>query len=606
MMRPTMRVGSQSLLGSEAPAFCAVMARQVGNIADPALSQLVQRLADRLSPLQPALSASGFALLTLPSTPVMLSNDNSVALIGEVFPRNSVMPHSIVASLSGDDPLHAAEAITRNLWGRYAMICVGRNGQSCAWLRDPSGSQRLYAWHLGPHTLVADAITLPLMQSLKQRPRIDWHRLSQLIAQTEMASAFSALERIEIVTPGRLEVCENDRVTSHVIWTPASFGHAAKRADFGEFRETASLCAGHWLGDHRRVTVELSGGLDSSLVAGLLANSANRPSIQGLNIIPHSPGGDEAIYARSVSEMWGFGLIETAVHPSELDYLGLLDGALTVEPPVYGLDVVADRLSFDLADAFGATRIFSGQGGDAVFFRPQTPLIAADYLAALGPRPAFGRLVQSCAKATNSSVWAVTRQAVWPDPALDRRPLPVGLGGPVAQMAWQDAVLVHPWADDACNLPAGKRMQVAMLTNCQLFHRSTRTALHGRLVHPLLSQPLVELCLGTALWELVPDRRDRGFVRDCFSQILPEPVRNRRGKGEASGFYNRVIATHLPSLRPFLLDGLLASKGLISPDALAGLLDVQHLLWRDDHPIIGSLVALEVWARQWSDASAID
>lgn len=601
MIRPTMLGGSQSLRDSEAPAFCAVIARQVDSFTAPAVGSLVRQLKDQLPPLQPLLEADGFALLIRPSAPVMLSADGSVAVIGEVFPHDPVPPSSILSPLSGNDPVRAAEAVSRDLWGRYAMICANLDGGTCAWLRDPSGSQRLYAWHLGTHTLLTDAITLPLIECLKRnRPKIDWHRLSQLIAQTEMASAFSALEHIEIVTPGRLEVCAKDRLTGHVIWTPARFAQAPDPADPDQFRQTASQCVGHWLGDHERVTVELSGGLDSSLVAGLLANAANRPCIQGLNIIPQSPGGDESIYARSVSEKWDFGLIETAVDPSELDYLRLLGGAPTVEPPVYGLDVLADGLSANLADAFCATRIFSGQGGDAVFFQPHTPLIASDYLAAHGPTPTFGRLAQSCAKATNSSLWAVIRQAIRPDPTLARRPLPSGLGGPVSRLAWQDNSLVHPWVDDAANLPAGKRMQVAMLANCQLFHRATRTSLKGRLVHPLLSQPLVELCLRTPLWELVPDRRERGFVRDSFRRALPGPVHSRRGKGEASGFYNRAITTHLSTLRPFLIDGVLASKGLVSPDALAGLLDVQHLLWRDDHPTIGSLVALEIWARQWS------
>jgi len=592
--------GSQSLHGSEAPAFCAVIARQAGNCATPGVRRLAQELTDQLAPLQSALENPGFALLTLPSTPVILSDDRSLAVVGEVFARGAFPPCSIVAPLSGSDPWRAASTVSGSLWGRYAMICSSLDGETCAWLRDPSGSQRLYAWNLGAHFVLTDAITLPLIECLDLRPRIDWHRLSQLIAQTEMASAFSALQDVEIVTPGRLEVCAHHQVTRHVVWTPANFAQSPTPADPGEFRQTASQCIDHWLSDHRRVTVELSGGLDSSLVAGLLANAANRPSIQGLNIIPQSPGGDESIYARSVSEKWGFGLIETAVCPSELDYLGLLDGTLTVEPPVYGLDVLADALSCDLADAFGATRIFSGQGGDAVFFQPHTPLVASDYLAAHGPTPTFGRLIRSCAKAGNRSVWTVVRKAAWPDPTLDRRPLPLGLGGPLAQMAWEDEGLTHPWAEEAADLPAGKRMQVAMLANCQLFHRATRTSRRGRLVHPLLSQPLVELCLRTALWELVPDRRERGFMRDCFEQALPGPVRNRRGKGEASGFYNRAIATHLATLRPFLLDGVLASKGLISPEALAGLLNVEHLIWKDDHPIIGSLVALEIWARQWS------
>lgn len=585
---------------SDSSAFCAIVARQ-GSGSDPSsLNQLVQLLTKQLAPLATKVQTPGFALLTLPATPVALSDDKSIALVGDVFSRGSASPRHLIAPMSADKASHAAKTAAGSLWGRYAMFCATIDGDRSGWMRDPSGSQCLYVWHLGSHIILTDRITPPLMECLGHRPRIDWHRLSQLIAQTEMASAYSALEHVDIATPGRLEMCSNDGVVSHTIWSPASFANEARQTDVSAVGTTAKQCIEHWLGDHQRVTVELSGGLDSSIVAGLISTAANSTSIQGLNIIPQSPGGDESKYARSVSEKWGFGLIEASVHPSELDYLKLLGTQPSVEPAVYGLDVVADNISSDLADAFSATRIFSGQGGDAVFFQPHTPLIAADFLAAKRSPFRFAALVRSCAMATNSSVWSVGKHALWPNPTIDRRALPPGLGGPVAQVAWEDVALVHPWAQDSYGLTAGKQMQVAMLANCQLFNRATKTSRNRRLIHPLLSQPLVELCLGIPLWELVPDRRERGLVRDCFRNMLPEPVLNRRGKGEASGFYNRAIVTHLSTLRPFLLDGVLESKGLITRDVLSTLLDVQHLLWKDDHPTIGALVALEIWARQWS------
>jgi hypothetical protein len=59
----------------------------------------------------------------------------------------------------------------------------------------------------------------------------------------------------------------------------------------------------------------------------------------------------------------------------------------------------------------------------------------------------------------------------------------------------------------------------------------------------------------------------------------------RQGKAEASGFYNRVTVEHLDTLRPLLLDGLLVAE---------------HLLWCDDHAVLGGLITLKLWARQWS------
>lgn len=563
------------------------------------MNEMAARLFEKIPELCTVLSTSRAIVLVQRDAPILLSDDKSVVLIGDAFPASGRTLRSVVQPLVAEDPMGAARAITHDLWGRYAMICASANTDEAAWLRDPSGAQRLYAWHCDPLVVVTDLVHPGLIECLDAQPAIDWHRLSQLVRQTEMSAAFSALHQVDIVVPGTLECMGPRGVERTVIWSPERFAQGTENSDGHDLPGTASYCMDHWLCNHDRVTLELSGGLDSSIVAGLVANSPEQPFLQALNIAPNSPGGDERGYARAVANMWSFGLIETRVSPTELDYLQLLDTPQTVEPAVYGLDLLADGLSSQMADAFNATRIFSGQGGDALFFQPRSPLIAADYLHRHGPNLSFFDLVNSNAAATNSSIWGVM-QSLWrAEPTLERRPMANALAGPVSRLAWQDDPLMHPWTRDASHLPAGKRMQIAMLANCQLFHRATSTSRSRRLVHPLLSQPLVEACLAIPSWQLVPDRRERGLARDVFGHLLPPEIRNRRGKGEASGFYNRVIATHLTSLRPLLLDGVLASKGLISPDAVAGMLTTEHLLWKDDHPIIGSLIALELWSRSW-------
>lgn len=415
-----------------------------------------------------------------------------------------------------------------------------------------------------------------------------------------MSASFSALNDIEIVQPGILYTLMDSQIEPTTIWSPAQFASPNEDLQLDELPDLAASCIAHWVQGHSKVTLELSGGLDSSIVGGLLATTAQPPVIQALNLIPESPGGDERGYARSVADRWNFGLLETRASPHQLNYLDMLDMEPRVEPAVYGLDVLADRLSSQLADAFHATRIFSGQGGDAIFFQPHVPAIAADYFQRHGPTAGFFRQLCCIALANNSSIWAALRSALRPSAKLDRREIPPAIAGPIGKSSWEAELLVHPWVRDSKHLAPGKQLQIAMLSHCQLFHRATRTAANRRIVHPLLSQPLVEACLSIPTWRLVPDRRERGLARDLFRHILPEPVLQRSGKGEASGFYNRVIDAHLPVLRPLLLEGMLVTSGLIATDALDGWLTTGHLLWKDDHPTIGSLISLEIWARQWS------
>ncbi len=596
----TMSAGLQSLPASDSPSLCAIMAQRPDEAALSAMGVLAERLKDAIPDLRQVVTGKQAIVLAQRQAPILLSNDKSVLLVGDVFPMCGEDIASIVRPLVAEDPFRAARAVAENLWGRYAMICASSRTGLAAWMRDPSGAQRLYAWHCNPLIVVTDALPPALLKCLGGPPAIDWHRVSQLLVQTELSASFSALHQVDIAVPGTLEVIQKSGVERTAIWSPAHHAQPSIQTQPQDLPAIAEHCIEHWLCNHDRVTLELSGGLDSSIVAGLIANSPQQPFIQALNIAPDSPGGDERSYAKAVADKWSFGMIETRVAPIELDYVGLLDMPSTVEPAVYGLDLLADGLSAQMADAFHATRIFSGQGGDAIFFQPHSPLIAADYIRGHGPTSTFFGLVNSSAAANNTSIWQVL-QSIWnAKPALGRRSMPIDLAGPISRLAWQDDPLVHPWIGEGLHLPAGKRMQIAMLTNCLLFHRATRTSDWRRLVHPLLSQPLVEACLAIPLWQLVPDWRERGLARDVFGHLLPREVRNRRGKGEASGFYNRAIATHLTSLRPLLLDGVLASKGLISPDGVAAMLTAEHLLWKDDHPTIGSLIALELWARCWA------
>lgn len=580
-------------------AFCAVIAKSDSDADIAGAALILGRVMRKFPHLRELLSNPGSTVLASPELPTAVSPDGNSVILGDAFARSGTIAKAL-ESISGVSAPEAAKRMVHHIWGRYALFCIDAREQSCAWLRDPSGAQRLYAWRLPACMLVTNAINEELIAAVEKKPNIDWHQLSMLIARPEMSATYSALRDVDIALPGELYWLSDGREQRTTLWSPVEFAASERNADSDELIAIGTECVARWLDGDQRITIELSGGLDSSLVAGLAATLPSPPIIQGLNLIPRSPGGDERSYARSVSDKWGFGLIEASIDPSELNYLALMDRPLTVEPPVYGMDVVADGLSSDLAETFGATRILSGQGGDAVFFQPHTPLITSDYLKAKGTGLHFASLAKSCAMATNRSIWSVMREAIRPDARLARRTLPANVVGPVSRIAWEAAPLEHPWVIDAQPLPAGKQMQIAMLANCLLFHGFTQTGQGRKLVHPLLSQPLVELCLGYPLWQLVPDQRERGMARDAFAPVLPQEVLERQGKGEASGFYNLAIAAHLEDLRPLLLKGVLSEKGLIEASALDAMLDRRHLLWKDDHPLLAALIALECWVRRWA------
>jgi asparagine synthase (glutamine-hydrolysing) len=158
----------------------------------------------------------------------------------------------------------------------------------------------------------------------------------------------------------------------------------------------------------------------------------------------------------------------------------------------------------------------------------------------------------------------------------------------------------HHWLEDLDDLPPAKRGQIERLVNNQLFWTDCLRARQAPLLNPLLSQPVVEHCLGVPADRLTLGPRDRGLARKAFSDRLPVEIRDRRSKGDLSVFYGRLIRASLPALRDLLIEGRLAEAGVLNRNQLETDLDDGRLLWGEgaNQPLLAAV--LETWARHWT------
>src|SRR3546814_5825518 len=77
---------------------------------------------------------------------------------------------------------------------------------------------------------------------------------------------------------------------------------------------------------------------------------------------------------------------------------------------------------------------------------------------------------------------------------------------------------------------------------------------------PLLSQPVVELCLSIPTWQWVHGGRGRAVARAAVAGILPDLLVERTTKGSPSGFVRRVYAAQGNAAREMLTDGKLVDR----------------------------------------------
>lgn len=523
-------------------------------------------------------------------------------VLGEVWAQAPLGRQAQLEAAQELDPESRARRLCHDVFGRYVALMGGRC--EVAAFRDPSGGLDVIAWPWAGGVLVSDDLPAWLDPLAPPDLSLDLDRLALMAANSSAFGGALGLRGVTTVAAGELVQWRAKRQDRRQLWSPGgivrlALGRVRPRAE--RLRELVEGCVAAYAGADGAILAELSGGLDSAIVGQALARTGRVAAWLNYHVV--DPQGDERPYARAVATHLGVSLTEVA-HPDTaltLDQLrGLSGGA---RPGLNGLDVQHDQDLAARARALGASRLITGQGGDTVFFQMATPLILADHLQARGLAALASPVALNLARWTRRSVWSVWRAALAvqlgrrPPPAV---PAPAWLTPQARAAAAQG--LVHPWLADLGCVPPAKRRQIQGLVHGQLFWAPSARGAAADLLHPLLSQPVMEYGLALGADVLTGGGvRDRAFARHAFADRLPEVTVTRRGKGHLSAYYSRLVAASLPQLRPWLLEGRLVALGIVDPEALAGAMTPEALCWHGRCGELMDLACLEAWVEAWTE-----
>ena len=473
------------------------------------------------------------------------------------------------------DPTRA-ERIVRSHWGRYVL--VRRVSGEAAVLRDPSGALEAVAWGKAGVTVIAPSAPSALDALLPDELAVNWDSLGQLLHRGGSFRHELALTGLFPIAAGALACVRGPAGRSSQVWAPGEIYRAARHGARPDIRAVVdrTVCAfaggGRWL-------MEVSGGLDSAIVAGALGDRARSQVSVWLNHYVDDPEGDERVFARPIVERHGHVLTEVGRRGVTLSKARLDRSAHGFRPAINDLDTDYNDDVAARVEASGACGSMTGQGGDAVFFQMPSYLVALDEVFERRLMARFAVLHQT-ARWTGQSLWPAVWLRAW---SAHRR----------GRSKWE-----HPWFQDLKGVPPGKALQIAALVNCQTFHGLAVRNRPGPSVHPLLSQPVMEAGLALSSVELTKGGRDRAAARAAYEDVLPPAIFSRRSKGELGKFYGEAVASNLPFLRSFLLEGELAQAGLLAP-GFSSELTREALLWRGGFSRLISLALTEAWLRRW-------
>ncbi|NOT33528.1 MAG: asparagine synthase (glutamine-hydrolyzing), partial [Candidatus Eisenbacteria bacterium] len=267
---------------------------------------------------------------------------------------------------------HGPAAIER-LRGMFATAIYDTRAQSLMLARDPLGVKPLYAAHLGDRLLFASEIKALLCESALPRT-LDREAVERYLALGFVAGERTALHAVRKVRPGCRVLLTPEGRKDERYWPWPRFFNAAGAHDPGGARDPHALAteAGRRIAastesmllSDRPVGILLSGGVDSSVMVGLLPEAIRRET-RTFSIGFEGAGyHDERAVARRVAEFFGTRHREFSV---PLDVRAELPRIIAMlDEPCADAAIVPAHLVARAASQ-EVTVLLSGTGGDEVF-----------------------------------------------------------------------------------------------------------------------------------------------------------------------------------------------------------------------------------------------
>lgn len=558
--------------------------------------KLMNRIAERTG-LQQAFAKPGLKAFVNADCCCLTHSDRGL-IVGTLFRRHGVAEQIVSSESLNWEALARSDGniLLQSFWGGYVAAIVDSSGITIT--RDPSATFACYFARLRDLVAFGSDAEL-LIQAGVADGAIDWHGLSCDFFSGGIPDAATSLVAIQELLPGfRMRwpsACEQQSC-----WSPWNFVHGAAGEKPGAERlaRTVRHSIAAWAKSRGPLLLSLSGGLDSSIVACSLA-AAGAETFCLTMYDEGDAGGDERAYARALSAHLKLPLIERPYRLEAIDLREPLGPHLPrTKDRTHAL--AYERAHVEVALEIGADAFVTGNGGDSVFGYSQSAAPIVDRLMTEGLGAGSLEAAVDVCRQTGCSLMDAAASA-W---RLARRPrryrcLPNTLFLSRATIdQCGDRPLRHPWLDAPAGAVPGKAAHIASILRVQQSMEPNRSR-YLEVINPLMSQPIVETCLAVPSWEWRLGGIDRSLIRKAFASDLPSVIARRRVKGGPSHFAARVLDCFRTSIRDRLIEGHLASEGILDTAAVERALAGERQCVPEERVRLLEFVAAEAWIDSW-------
>jgi asparagine synthase (glutamine-hydrolysing) len=498
--------------------------------------------------------------------------------------------------------------LIEGFWGRYVAFLHDADGPASWVLRDPSAGLPCYLLRVRGVDLYFSLIEDVL--ELADAPlQVNWpHLVAGLSYPREHCRATALLEVTQVLAgecvKGRAGDCRRS-----FYWDPLAIASTEVLEDPQEAAGALARCVREvvhaWAGSYEGILLSLSGGLGSSIVLACLAQMHDGPRVECFHHYPLGADLDERGYARLAAARTPFALLERP-RAGSLDLRPLLAMRAMPEPANHPYYLEHSRDEATLAAERAADGIFSGYGGDRLFYRERAEWALGDFLSRRGLRPGAWSVALDSARMDQISLWRVLRRAAssglgqhrWSalEEAGRLRPL---LAPEALAEARHAADFLHPLLRHPRGTPSGKLWHAHQITMPFDFYDPIGAPGDAERVAPLCSQPLMELALRIPTYVLMRGGWDRATARRAFYRELPPEIRNRTDKGAMEELLRLTLDRNRAFLRELLLDGELVRQRIVQRAKLAEALSGSAIRVGAGTSELLEYAGTEAWLRCW-------
>ena len=249
----------------------------------------------------------------------MANEDKTIWMVcnGEIYNFQSLRQdlerkgHRFSSKMDGEVILHLYEeegaSSFKKLSGMFAFALWDETAKILILCRDRIGIKPLVYYKDGANFIFASEIK-SILQDPDVRKQIDWQALDLYLTFNYIAAPFSILENIRKVRPGHYLLVGEEQVLEQAYWElpdiagePEQYGNGLETHKRAIYRALDEAVRGYMIADVP-VAAFLSGGIDSSIIVGLMARNSGRP-VRTYSIgYTDMPMYDETAYARDVAQ----------------------------------------------------------------------------------------------------------------------------------------------------------------------------------------------------------------------------------------------------------------------------------------------------------------